>query len=256
MDIRQKIHLLLLVFIIFGFCGFSPDNLADLETAILKADYKLGEDIALRFLKENPEKEFLDAIEYYLGICYLKQAKYEDAREMFQKVITSSHADNDIRDRSFLGLYDSYYMQENYDQALKVIQEGLQKSLKSNFLSLFYFKYARVSLKLAHWAEAQKYFEKIIKEFPQSFEADLAKELLNEKRYFSVQVGSFKDQLKAQDTMNDLKKKGYYAYLLETADKQKNKFYRVRVGQFSKLDEARKLKSELSQQGYPTQIYP
>jgi hypothetical protein len=56
--------------------------------------------------------------------------------------------------------------------------------------------------------------------------------------------------------LTELKSKKEYAYIVETMDRHKRKFYRVRVGQLILLDEAQKLKSRLSKLGYPTKIYP
>jgi len=252
MDIKRNLFFIVMIWF---FCsGFSPENMMEIETAILQENYKAGEELSLKSLKENSSKEEIEKINYYLGLCYLREAKYEEAAAVFKKNLS---IDNDaMRVRSYVGLFDVLYAQENYDQAFETIEAALDDNPQSDFLSLIYFKYARVSLKLARWGDAQKYFEKILKDFPQSLEAELADQLLNEKRYFSVQVGSFKERDKAENVLNALKEKGHYVYIIETMDKQNNAYYRVRVGQFSKLEEAQNLKSELSVQGYPTQIYP
>ena len=111
-------------------------------------------------------------------------------------------------------------------------------------------------MKLAHWNEARKYLEKITTDFPDSMEVHVAKQLLNEKQYFAVQVGAFIERQRAEKLANELQKKGEYAYVVEMADQQERTFYRVRVGQLVLLEKAEKLKSKLSKEGYPTQIYP
>jgi len=101
-----------------------------------------------------------------------------------------------------------------------------------------------------------KYLNKIITEFPQSPEAPVAKQLLEEKQYFAVQVGSFLDRGRALTLIDDLKGDGQYAYVVETSGADGEKHYRVRVGQMSSLKDAQDLKMRLDKLGYPTLIYP
>ena len=84
----------------------------------------------------------------------------------------------------------------------------------------------------------------------------LANQLLEEKQYFAVQVGSFQTHELAQKLVNELKEKGQYAYIVETKDKNAKRLFRVRVGQFARLNEAQHLKDQLSTLGYSTHIYP
>ncbi len=98
--------------------------------------------------------------------------------------------------------------------------------------------------------------KKITKRFPESLEAHVAKQFLNEKQYFAVQVGAFIERNRAEKLITELQEKGEYAYIVETIDQQKRKFYRVRVGQIALMDEAQKLKLKLSEAGYPSEIYP
>ncbi|MBF0522098.1 MAG: SPOR domain-containing protein [Candidatus Omnitrophica bacterium] len=257
MDLKQwsKYSLVFLLLTAPAAYASTSSIMVDMESAILQSDYKTAEDVAQKALLEKPEKSVADKIQYELGLCYLRDGDYAKSVDILKK-ITATELDNDIRDKAYLALYDALYAQEDYEQALKTIKRLLWLSPKSDYLSLVYFKYARVSLKLAAWDVAREYLEKIIKDFPQSFEVDLAKQYLEEKRYFAIQVGSFKEQSRAEQFAGELKKKGQYAYVVEATDKQNNKFYRVRVGQFTRLDDAKKLKSELSQQGYTTQVYP
>jgi cell division septation protein DedD len=123
-------------------------------------------------------------------------------------------------------------------------------------LSLIYFKLAGADLKLMRWEDAHVFLNKIVKEFPQSPEAPIAKQLLEEKQYFAVQVGSFLDKGRALTLIDDLKGSGQYAYVVETTAPDGQIYFRVRVGQMSSLNDAEDLKKRLDKLGYPTLIYP
>jgi tetratricopeptide (TPR) repeat protein len=162
----------------------------------------------------------------------------------------------DIYDKAALSLTEGFYMAGFYTDALETAKQLFKKSPHSSFLSLVYFKIAGADLKLMRWEEANEYLKKIIAEFPQSPEAPIAKELLEEKQYFAVQVGSFLDKGRALTLIDDLKGSGQYAYVVETAAPDGQTYYRVRVGQMSSLSDAENLKKRLDNLGYPTLIYP
>ena len=250
-----KINFGILLLAVFCFYGFSDISLKDIETAIIKQDYEQAKKVATQLLSSELKADERDEILYYLGLCDLRLGQYAQAREVFTG-LTKKKIDGPLADKAYLGLFDGYYIDGYYEQAYRIAKRLLKISPKSEFLSLIYLKLARANLKLAQWKKAREYLKKITVQFPDSLEVHVAKQLLNEKQYFAVQVGAFIDRKRAENLTGELQQKGEYAYIVETIDHQNRKFYRVRVGQLALLDEAQKLKSKLSEAGYPTQIYP
>jgi len=227
----------------------------DIEAAVMNKDYSQARDLAFRIIKDsNNPKERTEA-QYYYGLAQLRLGQYSQARSAFQSVM-DTHPTQDIYDKAALSLIEGFYMDGLYTDALDGANQLLKKSPYSSFLSLIYFKLAGADLKLMRWEDANKYLNKIISEFPQSPEAPVAKQLLEEKQYFAVQVGSFLDKSRALALINDLKGSGQYAYVVETTVSDGQKYYRVRVGQMSSLESAEELKKRLDNLGYPTLIYP
>ena len=237
------------------FCGFSSNSLQDIETAVIQEEYEKAANLAREFIDSKPVKRDLDEALYYLGLSQLRLNRYDKARETFNLLISGFPQEN-LRDKAYLGFIDSLSMEEKYSGALQAAQELYTKSPKSEFLSLIYLKLARANLKLGQWQKAKEYLQKIADEFPQSLEAHTARQLLEEKQYFAVQVGAFLDQSRAEKLISELKEKGEYAYSVETIDREGRKFYRVRVGKIILLDDAQKLESKLARLGYPARIYP
>lgn len=235
--------------------GFADVTLKDIETAILEEDYQKAEHVAAEFINSKPEKKDLDEALYFLGLSQLHLEDYQESRKTFN-LLLSGFPKGTLRDKAYLGFIDSLYLDGQYEGALKIAQEFLAKAPNSEYLSLAYLKLARSNLKLARWQEAKGYLKKIVNEFPDSLEAYSAKQLLEEKQYFAVQVGAFLDRGRAEKLVSELNQKGEYAYIVETIDRQNQKFYRVRVGKSAVLTEAQQLESKLTRLGYPARIYP
>ena len=227
----------------------------DIEAAVMNKDYAQARDLASQIIKDSNNPGERTEAQYYYGLAQLRLGQYADARSAFQSVL-DTHPSQDIYDKAALSLIEGFYMDGFYTDALNTGNQLLKKSPYSSFLSLIYFKIAGADLKLMRWEDANKYLTKIINEFPKSPEAAIAKQLLEEKQYFAVQVGSFLDKGRALTLIDDLKGSGQYAYVVETTASDGQKYYRVRVGQMSSLKDAEALKKSLDKLGYPTLIYP
>ena len=229
--------------------------LPDIEAAVMNKDYAKARDLASEIIKDSNNPAERGEAQYYYGLAQLRLGQYVDARSAFQSVMDTNPS-QDIYDKSALSLIEGFYMEGLYTDALDTANQLLKKSPYSSFLSLIYFKIAGADLKLMRWEDANKYLNKIISEFPSSPEAPIAKQLLEEKQYFAVQVGSFLDKGRALTLIDDLKGSGQYSYVIETTSPDGQKYYRVRVGQMSSLNDAEDLKKRLDKLGYPTLIYP
>ncbi len=238
-----------------GSASISCASLTDVEAAFLTRDYIQAQKLAEDVLAGQPKDSEAQKAQYYIGLSLLRQARYKEALEPLNK-IKNEKLGAQLRERVYLGLFDAYYLSEEYQQADETLQELLKEGNKPEAVSLIYFKLAKVNMKLAHWGQATDYLEKIVRSFPNSLEVPAAKQLLDEKHYFAVQVGAFMERRLAEALVDELKQKEQYAYIIESLDSQSRKFYRVRVGQLAMLKDAQALKNRLAKFGYPAQIYP
>jgi TolA-binding protein len=246
----------LLVFLLLPFMfAFTDVQLNDIETAVLEQDYKKANQLAQDYITGHYSPTGIPQARYYLGLSYLYLENYRPARDAFSQII-HNRADPQWETKAYIGLVDSYILEDNYPEALKIAEQLLKMGPQPEFQSVVYLKLARIHLRLTNWQEARIYLEKIINNYPASLEYHIAKQLLEEKQFFSVQVGAFLDQSRAENLTGELQAKGDYAYIVETVDREENRFYRVRVGQLSTLTEAKNLKRKLANLGYPTRIFP
>lgn len=246
-----SVFIILTVFIVSGFT-----KLSDIETAIIEKDFKTAKSLSEKFIKKYKSGPDFNQAQYYLGISEIGLAQYADAQTAFNKVLEKVDSKDSLYEKAWLGVIDTLGLEEKFEEDLSQAERFLKERPNSEFLSIIYLKIGRANLKLSRWETAEWYLKKLIHVFPNTFEAHTARQLLEEKRYFAIQVGSFLDRNRAIQLAEELKQKGEYAYLIETQDHEGNPFYRVRVGQLRNLDEARWMKEHLSSQGYPTHIYP
>ncbi len=90
-------------------------------------------------------------------------------------------------------------------------------------------------------------FEETAKAIAAGIESALNPPPGNVKKGYTVQVGAFRNKLYADNLLLKLKRHGYPAYL----DFRDN-LYRVKVGQYSQLDQAVDMESRLKLRGYTT----
>lgn len=255
MFLRNKNLLTFSILLLSAIPSWGNQAFDDIQTAVLKQDYAFVRDNAQSFLATHPAKNEAAEVKNYLGLSLLRLGQIAEAREIFKNSIKEESTPK-YRDQAYIGLFDSYYIEENYDEALKVAQKVLKISPRSDFITLIYLKLARANFRLAQWDKAKDFLDHIVREYPNSAEAHVAQQLLDEKQYFSVQVGAFVDRNLAEKLVGELQQKQQYVYIVETVDKDQKNFYRVRVGQFASLDQAQQLKQRMSQIGYPAEIYP
>ncbi len=235
--------------------GFKGIQLKDIESAVIQEDFETARRLARVFIDGSAPEREIDTARYYLGLSLLFEDSEQEARAILEP-LAQKYPDGVLGDKARVGVIDSFILQGEYDAALNRAQDFLRAKPDSDFTSLIYLKLARSCLRLTRWAEARRYLEKIIAQFPDSPEAHRARQLLNEKQFFAVQVGSFLDRARAEKLAAKFKQEGEYAYVLETTDTAGRVFYRVRIGRFSRLSEARSQERRLSDLGYPTLIYP
>ena len=252
---KSKFYIPLLALSVLAFSGYAGTQLNELESAVIKKDYPLAKSLAVTLLNQPQGLERADVVNYYLGVAHISLEEYEQAHAPLKKAIEIT-TDPQLHDKAYLALFDSYYLIGEYKEAAKIIEKLKKKSSDSQFLSLIYLKAARVNLKLANWDKAEGYLKKIIHGFPESLEYHTAQQLLEEKQYYTVQVGAFIDQPRAQQLVSQLQAVNEYAYIVETVDRENRTLYRVRVGQIARLQEAEQLSARIAQLGYPAQVYP
>lgn len=213
------------------------------EAAFLRGEY----DFALKNCDASAQGRYLKAR------IFLKQDKIIPAQEAF-KTILADFSQSDIAQAAQLGLADTYFADERYEDAIAGYRKLQEKYPHSEFSAISLYKLGKCYLKLGAMEQARFYFQKLQQEYPLSFEAKLIDELDNSEFAHSVQVGCFSGYENAERLVSKLKKKGFDAYISEKEGFPV--FYRVRVGKFKTENEAKSCKKSLEKKGYKTKLCP
>jgi len=255
-----KLTIIVLACLIFT-CAFTVSSFAytysrQVDAALslmLNADYEAAVDECSR-LADTKNNNIKAEVLLVKGTCLIKMGKYMQARDVLKKAIP--YAQGDLAIELYMGIADTYFMQQEYDNAISVYKQLLTKKANESYLAMLYYKLGKAYQKKSKWVEAEEYFGQLKSKFPKSFEAELIKKSSTGGSFFTIQVGCFIDKGNAKELYDDLKKKGYEVYLSDFQSKGQ-KLYRIRVGQFVSRIAAEYTEGKLrNQEDLPTNIFP
>ncbi|MBN3038303.1 MAG: SPOR domain-containing protein [Candidatus Omnitrophica bacterium] len=218
----------LVIFVIFCLIGFFEGSLfadafRDIEALILKDSYNQAAKECIDIISGKYNSSIKAKAHYLLGLCLLKQGKYEQARKQFSNVV-NRYFRSQYYDDASLGIADSYFISGECAQASNLYKEFLRDFPRSELTSI-----ARTHLKQC--AQGPTF----------------------NNSCFSIQVGCFSNKENADKLLSELSNQGYEAYILKLSN---DDLHRVRVGRFSTRLEAEFLEQRLKAEGYATKVCP
>lgn len=245
------------VLISVGIAGncFADDPLSQAKAFFLQRQYWQAIQECTNVINSHSDKpDILSEANYFAGASYINLFDFLTAKKNFKSIVEKYKSSAYYED-AYLGLGDIEFLQENFDEALKVYNEFLATNPSQKRMATLYFRLSEVYLKKGDRNSYKKYFDKLEKEFPQSFEAKDALRLAGQDTFYTVQVGAFTNYENAEKFIAALKAKGYdvYSVLCMLSGK---KLCRIRVGRCATLTEAEALKERLELEGYPSKIFP
>lgn len=252
----MKNILLCLILYLFTSCPvFAVESLDTVRILLLQNDTNGTIKECQRIISSTNDKELISQAYYIMGLALLKELRPSEARSNFG-IILNEFKDTNIVNYARVGIADSYFQEQNFQNAYLEYKNLLSRYPPVSFKNTLQFKLARCLVKLGRWQEAKELFNRIKTEYPLSFEADLSGNVLDENLfYFTVQVSAFKERDRAQSLCEKLKQKGYDAFIYRIT-KDSSTYYRVRVGRFNSQEEAKATAEKLKQDGYSVRIYP
>ena len=239
--------------VIFSAQSVRALGLDDVKKSYVEGDYiKVIEQTgALKgrsyMLSRDPELLYLEAN------SYLALGDTKKARHCFKTILLGKSLR--YKDKARLGYADSYLLDFEFSKAKKEYEAGLKEANDKELIPLWTLRLGQVSKKMGQWSNARMYLKRVQARYPDSPEAQIAKDILKEDSFFTVQAGSFLTHENANELKDELKQKGFPAYVKQVKEAGAP-YYRVRVGKFNKREDALDVKNRLGIQGYSTYIIP
>ncbi|MBN1587657.1 MAG: SPOR domain-containing protein [Candidatus Omnitrophica bacterium] len=227
-------------------------SIHSLKQSLLRGEYwqVIKQADALIMQKDTPQAEVL----YYRGLALVKLGRYEEALTYFDTA-AAANPSRKIRARLFLSSGDAWVGRGEYARAEESYREFVRNYPHDERAATAYLGMSRAQLRQGKWADARSSLDLIQKEFPESFESVLAKEMAEQGFFFTVQVGSFSTREGATLLTRRLRSLGQSPYILEY-EKGEKTLFRVRVGKLDSRSQATRLERELRDLGFDTAIAP
>jgi tetratricopeptide (TPR) repeat protein len=255
----------------------SEATFARAEMHIEEGDYLAAEPLLVKVVTAHPSgQSYADALSC-LGMIRLKAEKYPDALTQFRK-------SRDVQSDSFkktlaaVGIMECYVAQNDWNQALDAAREVLEGRDDTGALTPRVLEViARAWSELGNEDNAAKFTQRLLNDFPRSYQAYVLREEGNRiagdsayslgrapsaspgspriderkpsggslpeanrstaRKGFSIQAGAFVDRFNALKVYNRLKDSGFPARVDMKTVGEKH-FYLVRVGVYENREEA------------------
>jgi tetratricopeptide (TPR) repeat protein len=201
--------------------------------------FERAEEIFKEAIKEKNNPRIAE-VYYYMG----RLSVSPDAALLYYNEVINNYPASRYADISYLEIAKIDIAREKYKSAIVALQELLQKFPDTQVKdeTLFW-------LGVAHISSGQKEtglacFEQLKTSFPRSIWSERAAQIIPQTtgatgdEYFTVQVGSYRNESNAQALHEELTKRGLNVKIVEAVVKGTT-YYRVWVGQFETLEGAK-----------------
>jgi len=247
---RYLAVILIIVLIVPGICFGGQTTLDKAWTYYLKGDYKRAVDTC-RIASKN--RMLGEEGRYLMGLSQLKLSDSAEARKNFEFVL-ENYPSSSVKPELFLGIADSYFIEERFDAAEQEYKRLLGSSSSTGYGSIAYLRLAISQQRQGKWQEADASLHKLVRDYPLSLEIDEARTYLKRKgNFFSVQVGAFSKKENARKLLSTLRKKGYDVRI-EKLYKDDKLIYFVKIGKFGTKAKAQQEAERLKKEGFSTRI--
>lgn len=232
---RKKLKILIFALLLSAFifqlsAYCAEDDISTAEKLFLEGRYERAIEETDRIIDARCRRR--DEVYYLKGLSELKAKRFKDARESFEYIL-SRYQRSARTFEAHLGIADSYFLEGNIGQALKLYNDILNKFPDDRNVAL-----ARQRIENCSRRPDFK-----PPEIPRG----------ESGQFISVQVGCFKNKKNAERLTQKLSRAGYDSYI-ETPTGAGERLYRVKVGRLKSDGEARGLAARLNGDGYKTKI--
>ncbi len=236
-----------------GSPSFAGEDPGSLQAAFLRGEYETVLTGTARQLGAGAERT--DEMLYLHGVSALKLRDWETARASLGRLVRE-YPESSLAPHAWLAIGDSWAGSGDPEKAAEAYARLASGDRDTPLLPQAVFRLGKAQSDLGQWSQAQRSFERVLKEAPGSAEAAWAREILDRGDFFfTVQVGAFVSRANAVKLESELRRRGYEPELSQTSTQGKV-FHRVRVGRFERREEAQAQAEQLRKEGFPAKLFP
>jgi tetratricopeptide (TPR) repeat protein len=188
---------------------------------------------------------------YYLGRLSIAP----DSAVFYYNKVTNDYPQSRYGDIAYLEIAKIHIAREKYSNAIISLNELMRKFPDTEYQDEIMFWLGYSYINSGKKQEGEAILEELKKKFPKSLWSERAAVILPTKdtppvseEYYTVQVGSYRNKNNADNYAGEMRAKGYEVDVVEALVKG-NTYFRVWVGKFPSLQEAKTFSQELVSQG-------
>lgn len=118
-----------------------------------------------RFVHFFPNDSQVPAARYLIGVCHLKDRRYDTAREVFTEIITSEPP-SPFQEKARFMIGESYYEQGIYAEAARWFTEVIEKHPEPDLKNAALYRLGWTRMNSNQWKDASKIFESVQEQSP------------------------------------------------------------------------------------------
>lgn len=231
--------------LIIPLCLFAQD----IDEAIRlfnSSQFERARDIFVQVAKDKDDPRIAEAY-YYLGRLSISP---DSAFYYFNKVKTD-HPQSRYADIAYLEIAKSHISLKNYQNAIITLTELLRKYPDTNLHDEIMFWLGVSYMSSGKEEEGVSILKDLRKTYPKSLWSERALTIIpskdtpdKTKEYYTVQVGSYRNKNNADNYASEIRAKGYSVQIVEALVKG-NTYFRVWVGKFTTIEQAKTFSKEL-----------
>jgi len=144
----------------------SSDNQFDFaRTCMDKGEYNRAVGEFERFIHFFPDAPQVPTAHNLIGMCYLKERRYDTAREIFFQIIRSD-PDSSLAGKAIFLIGESYYQQGVSKEAEHYFEQVIEEYPHLDLKSAASYRLGWTKMQAGRWRDASEIFSKVEKESP------------------------------------------------------------------------------------------
>ncbi len=214
------------------------DGIREGQRQYARGNFIGAERVLTGAISTEPSNPVVAEAYYIRGLARLKLLRHSVAEQDFQRAIRLADRD-DLKANSHVCLGSIAYEEQKWDKAYEEYRAAERYLPLLSPSDWILFRLASSAQRSGRWEEARKYFARILREFPESETARVARRNLS-CGYFTIQVGAFSNAQGAYAKVHELSRYGLAAKVYAITGTDGRSLKGVFVGRYNDYYQASK----------------